>query len=89
MGYYCTMIHGPCRGKQCDFWARTKIKKASIEDLVSGFKDSVKECEAGVPLNKALDQFWAGFGIKSKTNLCREEPALCEKMQEVERRVAD
>lgn len=87
MGYYCTLVHGPCKGALCDFWARTKIRKASIEDLVSGFKDSVKACEDGVPLNQALEQFWAGFGVKSRTVLCREEPTLCEKMQEVERRV--
>lgn len=88
MGYYCTMVHGPCRGALCDFWARAKIRKASIEDLISGFKDSIKDCEDGVALNQAIAQYWTDLGVKNRANLCREEPTLCEKMEEVERRIA-
>ena len=87
-GYYCTMVHGPCRGKMCDFWARAKIKKSSVEDLISGFRNSVNECDDGIPLNQAIEQYWSDLGVKSKSTLCREEPDLCEKMKEVERRIA-
>ena len=87
MGYYCTMVHGPCRHGNCDFWARQKLKKATIEDLISGFSTRVKECDDGVSLNQALEKYWIDFGIKNRTLLCREEPVLCDKMQEVERQI--
>ncbi|MHA1906363.1 MAG: hypothetical protein ACW98Y_03635 [Candidatus Thorarchaeota archaeon] len=86
-GYYCTLVHGTCRGKMCDFWARTKIKKSTVEDLITGFRNSISECDEGVPLNQAIEQYWSDLGIKSISVLCKEEPAVCEKMKEVERRI--
>jgi len=46
-GYFCTMVRGPCRGKMCDVWARAKLKKATVEDLITGIRNSVEECEEG------------------------------------------
>lgn len=88
MGYYCTMVHGPCRGKMCDFWARTKIRKATVEDLISGIRNSVYECDDGLPLDEIIEQYWNNLGIKNKSVLCKEEPDICEKMKEVERQLS-
>lgn len=82
-GYYCTMVKGPCRGALCDFWARTKIKKASIDELVLKARESILECSkdnGGVALDKALEKFWKDFGIKSMESLCKEDPKLCQKV---------
>ena len=86
---FCVMVKGPCRGKQCDFWARIKIRKRSIEELVRDVYDSIIECENGSALNIkiALDKFWYELGIRDKERLCREEPDLCDKIKEVEDRI--
>lgn len=81
------MVHGPCRGALCDFWARAKIKKASIEDLVSIARESILECRkdnGGVTIDKALEQFWKTFGVKSMDTLCKEAPSLYQKIQKVQ-----
>ena len=89
-GYFCTMVRGPCRGALCDFWARAKLKKASIEDLVSKARESITECgkdNGGVALDKALDRFWKDFGVKSMERLSLEEPLLYEKIRQVQEEV--
>jgi hypothetical protein len=86
---FCVMVKGPCRGKQCDFWARIKIRKRSVEELVREIYDSIIECGDGSALDIriALDKFWYEIGIRDRDRLCREESDLCAKIIEVEDRV--
>jgi hypothetical protein len=80
------MVKGPCRGNKCDFWARVKLQKRSVKQLVREIYDSIIECEDGSALNieVALAQFWCSFGIKDMKRLCLEDPSLCKKIAEVE-----
>ena len=86
---FCVLVKGPCRGKQCDFWARVKIRKRPVDELVREIYDSIIECENGSALNIeiALDQFWTQIGIRDMENLCSEDPDLCAKIREVENQV--
>ncbi len=89
-GYFCTMVKGPCRGALCDFWARAKLKKASVEDLVSKARESFVICRkdnGGVTLDKALDLFWKDFGVKSMERLAQEEPLLYQKITKVQEEI--
>lgn len=85
MGYYCVMVHGPCRGRLCDYWARVRLRKSSIEDLVASIHESICECNTDVGLSSEdiLDRFWKTLGIKSIDRLCDEDPGLCEKIAQV------
>ena len=83
------MVKGPCRGKQCDFWARIKIRKRAVEELVREVYDSIIECEDSsvFDIRIALDQFWYKIGVRDRERLCYEEPDLCAKIKEVENRI--
>jgi len=86
MVQYCVMVKGPCRGKSCDFWARVKIRKLSMNDLIADIRESIKECNntKSVRLNEALRKYWFEIGILDLDRLCREEPDLCAKMIDAE-----
>ena len=86
---FCVLVKGPCRGKQCDFWARVKIRKRPVDELVREIYDSIIKCENGSALNIeiALGQFWTQIGIRDMENLCSEDPDLCAKIREVENQV--
>ncbi|MBN2229394.1 MAG: hypothetical protein JW779_07340 [Candidatus Thorarchaeota archaeon] len=86
MVQYCVMVKGPCRGKMCDFWARIKIRKASIEELVVGIRESIAQCNStqSMILNDALREYWTRMGIRNFERLCEEEPDLCAKMIDAE-----
>lgn len=86
MAQYCVMVKGPCRGKSCDFWARIKIRKKTIEELASEIRQSIIECKTStsIPLEKALQEYWSQLGIQNFERLCDEEPDLCKKMVEAE-----
>ena len=86
---FCVMVKGPCRGKQCDFWARIKIRKRSVEELVRNLNDSITECKdnTGFDLKITFNQFWYEIGVRDMEKLCHEEPDLCAKIKEVEDRV--
>ena len=86
MAQFCVLVKGPCRGKSCDYWARIKIRKASVEELASGIRECIVECKTttAVPLDKALRDYWSKLGIRNFERLCEEEPALCTKMAKAE-----
>lgn len=86
MAAFCVLVKGPCRGRKCDFWARVKIRKASIEDLAVGIKECIAECqgEDSLELADALYEYWSLIGVQDLKKLCEEEPDLCAKMTEAE-----
>ena len=86
MVQYCPMVKGPCRGKSCDFWARIKIRKLSLDQLVSNIKASLVECanNGGASIDEVIREYWAHLGIKNMDRVCEEEPDLCTKMMDAE-----
>lgn len=80
------MVKGACRGNSCDFWARIKIRKLSLDELVSNIRESLMECNSnnGVSIDEAIREYWAQIGIKSMDRVCEEEPDLCTKMMDAE-----
>ena len=85
MVQYCPMIKGLCRGKGCDFWARIKIRKLSLDELVLSIREYIEEY-TGNPMTKdqAIQEFWKQIGIKNMDRVCEEEPDLCTKMMDAE-----
>jgi predicted RNase H-like nuclease len=88
---FCVLVKGPCRGKLCDFWARVKIRKYSVEEIVKKVYDNILEYEDETTFKTkvALQQFWTQLGIKDMDRLCYEDPDLCAKIREVEHRIKD
>lgn len=86
MVQYCPMVKGSCRGKSCDFWARIKIRKLTLDELVLNIKGSLAECkvENAISIDEAIQEFWVQLGIKNMDRLCKEEPDLCTKMMDAE-----
>ncbi len=86
MASFCVMVKGPCRGKKCDFWARVRIRKTSIEELAAGIKDCIIEFQGEDPREQAdaLNEYWSLIGVQDLKKLCDEEPDLCAKMTEAE-----
>ena len=86
MAAFCVLVKGPCRGKMCDFWARVKLRKLSIDEIVQELQDFIIKCEDEVDsdLNDAFIQYWSDFGIKDFKLFCDEEPELCSKMRDAE-----
>ncbi len=86
MALYCVMVKGACRGKGCDFWARVKIRKLSLDDLVKGIRESIVECKAknSMPIENAIQEYWSQIGVRNMDKLCMEEPDLCTKMMDAE-----
>ena len=87
---YCVMVKGKCRGNNCDFWARIRIRKRSDSELISDMIVQIENCERGPyqDIEGALEQYWKDFGIRNMMLLCREEPDLCERIRHVEQLVA-
>lgn len=83
------MVHGPCRGKMCDFWARVRLRKKPIDELALEALESIMKCEdkSSKSADDAIEEYWDIFGVKNKALLCREEPDLCDKMKLVEQQV--
>jgi len=86
---YCVMVRGPCRGNRCDFWARIKIRKKSITELVEEAQVVIIPCQdqESMNLRTALDEYWKESGISDMYILCLEEPDLCEKIASVEAKI--
>lgn len=86
MAQYCPMVKGFCRGKSCDFWARIKIRKLTLDELVMGIKESLVECnsENSFSIDEAIQLYWTKIGIKNMDRVCEEEPDLCTKMMDAE-----
>jgi hypothetical protein len=83
------MVHGPCRGKMCDFWARVKLKKSTQNEIVRDMYLSVRECDnpGHVNLDDAIIEYWTAFGMRNIERLCEEEPDLCTKMKDINAQV--
>ena len=79
------MIKGLCRGTGCDFWARIKIRKLSLDELVVSIREYIEEY-SGNPMSKdqAIQEYWKQIGIKNMDRVCEEEPDLCTKMMDAE-----
>ena len=86
---YCVMVQGPCRGKMCDFWARVKLGKRTVDEIVQDIYLSIRECDnpGHSRLNDAIDDYWAAFGVRNIERLCEEEPELCSKIAAVKKEV--
>jgi hypothetical protein len=86
MVQYCPMVKGSCRGKSCDFWARIKIRKLSLDELVRNIRESLVECNSNnsVSIDDAIRNYWSQIGIKNMDRVCEEEPDLCTKMMDAE-----
>ena len=86
MALYCVMVKGTCRGKGCDFWARVKIRKLSLDELVLGIRESIVECNGknSMSLEDAIREYWSQIGVRNMDKLCVEEPDLCTKMMDAE-----
>ena len=54
------MVKGACRGKGCDFWARVKIRKLALDELVTGIRESIVECNIknSMSLENAIQEYW-------------------------------
>ena len=83
---HCVMVKGPCRGVFCDYWGRVKIRKSSVEELVTGIKQVIEMCEGqdAMTLEDALREYWHVFGVRNMDRLCEEDPELCAKMTAAE-----
>lgn len=83
---HCVMVKGPCRGVQCDFWIRVKIRKTSVEDLAAGIRQVIVMCESqdAMTLENTLREYWRILGVRNMERLCEEDPELCAKMNEAE-----
>ena len=88
---YCVMVKGKCRGSNCDFWARIRVRKKSDSELISDIMMKIKRCKEGnhQDLDSAFEEFWKEIGIKNMKHLCREEPELCDKIRRIELAVAN
>jgi hypothetical protein len=86
MAAFCVMVKGPCRGKMCDFWARVRLRKSQIDELVQELWTSISRCEedSGSTLDDAFSQYWTNFGIKDFRRFCEEDPVLCSKTKQAE-----
>lgn len=89
MAAFCVMVKGPCRGKMCDFWARVRLRKLHIGELVQDIRNSISICEEdlGSTLDEAFSQYWIDFGIKDFRRFCEEDPDLCSKLKHVEEQI--
>jgi hypothetical protein len=84
LSHWCTMVHGPCRGKACDFWARVKLKHATVDELLEQISHDIFQCAEGQhTIDSAIDRYWKLFGLSSLERLGKEEPELFEKVREV------
>ncbi|MEM2142547.1 MAG: hypothetical protein QXS20_08060 [Candidatus Thorarchaeota archaeon] len=83
------MVRGPCRGGQCDYWARVRLKKASDDELVQDAIGALMHDSITLCTDDELEYYWKRFGIKSIDRLRYEEPSLFEKIERVSRMVTD
>jgi len=88
MAQYCVMVKGPCRGKSCDFWARVRIRKLSMNELIIDIRTYIEEWKntKSMKIDDAFREYWCQIGIQDLDRLCHEEPDLCAKMKDAEAR---
>jgi len=70
----------------CDFWARVKIRKNTLEELVIGIQESIIKChkENALSFDEATRNYWGRLGVRNMQRLQEEEPDLYEKMKQAE-----
>ena len=75
----------------CDFWARVKIRKQSVEELVEHARDAIIPCKTSdlETVREALDEYWKNIGVMDIDRLRDEEPDLFDKMRDVEKVIMD
>ncbi len=75
----------------CDFWARVKIRKSTLEELVIGIRESIVKChsENSLSFDEATRSYWDRLGVRNIQRLREEEPDLYEKMKQAEAIVHD
>jgi len=83
------MVKGPCLGEKCDFWARVKLRKQTVDEIVGEILSSMTPCAdtSIADIEGALDSYWGDIGIKDMEAIRREEPGLYSKMKQVEAKV--
>ncbi len=86
---WCVLTHGPCRGKMCDFWARVRLNKMSIDEIQAAVESwlemhSKDHCE---DLDAMFEQCWSALGLRDLNRLQREDATLFSKIVCVEDRV--
>lgn len=89
MDDWCVMVGGPCRGKNCDFWARIKIKKKSVEEMTEDIIARVngRTKEEDITPEQAIQDYWDCLGVKNRKVLRKEKPGIFAKMMKVEESV--
>jgi hypothetical protein len=70
----------------CDFWARIKIQKRSIEEMADDIRESIAKCEEGniETITEVVQAYWSDLGVRDMHRLCEEESNLYEKIKQVE-----
>lgn len=72
----------------CDFWARVRLRKLSVDELIQGLQQSISSCkDSGSNLDDAFSQYWTDFGFKDLRRFCNEDPDLYSKMKHIEEQV--
>ena len=70
----------------CDFWARIKIQKKSVEEMVDDIRESIAKCEEGniKTIAEIIQTYWFALGVRDMDRLYEEESNLYEKIKQVE-----
>jgi hypothetical protein len=70
----------------CDFWARIKIQKKSIEEMADDIRERIAKSEEGniETVTEVIQAYWFVLGIRDMNKLCEEESTLYEKIKQVE-----
>jgi muramidase (phage lysozyme) len=75
----------------CDFWARIKIQKKSVEEMVDDIRESINKCEEGniKTITEVIQSYWSALGVRDMNRLCEEKSNLYEKIKQVENLVLE
>ncbi len=60
-----------------------------METLATEMMDSISECSknGALSIEEAIQEFWKDIGVTNMNRLCKEEPDLCIKIEQVEAQV--
>ena len=70
----------------CDFWARIKIQKKSVEEMADDIRESIAKSDEGSikTIAEVIQAYWSALGVRDMHRLCEEESNLYEKIRLVE-----
>jgi len=70
----------------CDFWARVKIQKKSVEEMADDIRESITKSDEGIikTITEVIQAYWSALGVRDMNRLCEEESNLYEKIKQVE-----